>query len=156
MSNINLHTEEFKDFIGMEVKSVKLDIVVNNVEIPPEKRKVSITNYGKFIGVYEKNDHWNIRLELSKNRYRRLELNEFELIEFKLTDVRRTLEKLAGELTFSTNLLEKHGFESICLGNYYCLGKSDLEITLKFLEKYESFKQYRIEFAKDILKRYGY
>ena len=148
MSNIDLHIDEFKDFIGLEVKSAKLDIVVNNVEIPPEKRKVSITNYGKFIGVYE-NDHWNVRLELSKNRYRRLELNDFEL-----TDVRRTLEKWAGKLTFSTNLLEKHGFESICLGNYYCLGKSDLELTLRFLEKYESFKQYRIEFAKDILKRY--
>ena len=27
MSNIDLHTEEFKDFIGMELKSASLDIV---------------------------------------------------------------------------------------------------------------------------------
>lgn len=150
MRNIDLHVEEFKDFIGMEVKSANLDIVVNNVEIPPEKRKVRITNYGRFIGVYEKDYHWNARF-VSGKRYRMLELTGFEL-----TDARRTLEKWAGELNFSIHFLEKHGFESICLRDYYCLGKSDLEITLKFLEKYESFKQYRIEFAKDILKRYGY
>ena len=106
-------------------------------------------NHGTFNGVYENHNALYAYLESNGQRRRGIELTIFDVEEAV-----KKLEGWAGELDFCTHLVEKHGFEQISLLDFYCIGKSDLEITLKMNEKYESFRKYRIDMARSILNRY--
>ena len=145
---IELHVDEVREYVGQELKTARIDVVKDCVVIPKSKRKVKIVNHGRLVGIYYRNYAWNARLEKNNGKMTGIELTTFNNIDM----AKDRLAEWAGEPFFCIHLFEKDGFEGLSM--QYCLGRSDVEITLKMHEKYDWFRKHRIGEAMNLLKRY--